>query len=81
VVDLHTCRALKSPQILELSGIGNSTLLESVGVNTYLNLPTVGENLQEHMVIHLSYGQDDSVEHGTKPLKSDSPRRAFSGCQ
>ena len=73
-VNVHTCRALKSPQILELSGIGNNTLLESIGVIALLNLPSVGENLQEHMNFHLTYGQYDSVKHGKAPLKPDSPQ-------
>ncbi|RDB18458.1 Pyranose dehydrogenase 3 [Hypsizygus marmoreus] len=41
--------ALKSPQVLELSGIGNSTILESLGIKTLLDLPQVGENLQDHL--------------------------------
>ena len=63
---------MKSPQILELSGIGNKVLLESIGVTAFLNLPSVGENLQEHMSFHLTYGQYDSIEHGKTPLKLDS---------
>ncbi|KAK7032148.1 hypothetical protein VNI00_013322 [Paramarasmius palmivorus] len=38
-----------SPKILELSGVGNSTILESAGVEAVLDLPTVGENLADHM--------------------------------
>ena len=53
---------MKSPQILELSGIGNKALLEEAGVNAHLNLPTVGENLQEHFTYCLTYGQHHSVE-------------------
>ncbi|PPQ83722.1 hypothetical protein CVT25_006126 [Psilocybe cyanescens] len=34
-----------SPKILELSGVGNSTILEAAGVDAVLELPTVGENL------------------------------------
>ncbi|KAJ7036714.1 alcohol oxidase [Mycena alexandri] len=33
-----------SPKVLELSGIGNSTILKAAGVTPVLNLPTVGEN-------------------------------------
>ncbi|KAH7904743.1 glucose-methanol-choline oxidoreductase, partial [Hygrophoropsis aurantiaca] len=42
---------LKTPQLLELSGIGNATLLEQVGVTPLINLPGVGENLQEHVFV------------------------------
>ncbi|KAI0319838.1 alcohol oxidase [Amylostereum chailletii] len=42
--------SLKTPQVLELSGVGNRTLLNSLGIPVIVNLPTVGENLQDHPV-------------------------------
>lgn len=41
-------RALQTPQILELSGIGRRDVLEKIGIPVKLELPGVGENLQEH---------------------------------
>ncbi|KAJ7592206.1 alcohol oxidase, partial [Mycena floridula] len=38
-----------SPKVLELSGVGNSTILAAAGVKTVLNRPTVGENLADHV--------------------------------
>ncbi|EEB93200.1 hypothetical protein MPER_08179 [Moniliophthora perniciosa FA553] len=38
-----------SPKILELSGVGNSTILRAAGVEPLLDLPTVGENLADHV--------------------------------
>lgn len=40
--------ALRSPQLLMLSGIGPKAELERVGINVRLNLPGVGKNLQDH---------------------------------
>lgn len=40
--------AIHSPQILQLSGIGPKYLLENLGVNTVVDLPGVGYNLQDH---------------------------------
>lgn len=40
-----------SPQLLELSGIGNSEHLSKQGIETKVNLNGVGENLQEHLTI------------------------------
>lgn len=37
-----------SPQLLQLSGIGNSTQLESVGIDTLVNLPGVGLKLRDN---------------------------------
>ena len=42
--------SLKTPQILELSGVGNRTILESLGIPVVLDLPEIGENLQDHPV-------------------------------
>jgi len=40
--------ALKTPQVLELSGIGDSCILNSLGIKTIVDLPGVGQNMQEH---------------------------------
>lgn len=47
---------INSPQLLELSGIGNREQLESVGVEVVQHLPGVGENLQDHLTINLQQG-------------------------
>ncbi|GJJ09050.1 hypothetical protein Clacol_003272 [Clathrus columnatus] len=45
---LVTAGTLKTPQILELSGIGNRTILEPLNIPVLVDLPGVGENLQDH---------------------------------
>lgn len=45
----------QSPQLLELSGIGNSTILKQLGITPLVDLPGVGENLQDHAFIATSY--------------------------
>ncbi|KIV89925.1 hypothetical protein, variant [Exophiala mesophila] len=42
--------AINSPQILELSGIGDPEILKAAGVDVKVNLPTVGTNYQDHVV-------------------------------
>ena len=49
--------ALKSPQILELSGIGDSRILKPLGIETIVDLPGVGANLQEHIWSSFIYGE------------------------
>lgn len=39
--------SLRSPQLLELSGVGNSEILSRYNISTKVNLPAVGENLQD----------------------------------
>lgn len=41
--------SVQSPQLLELSGIGNPTILKAAGIDIKVPNPSVGENLQEHM--------------------------------
>ncbi|EJD54352.1 GMC oxidoreductase [Auricularia subglabra TFB-10046 SS5] len=41
--------AFQSPQLLEWSGIGNKTILSAAGITTLLDLPGVGEHLQDHI--------------------------------
>lgn len=43
--------AIGSPQILQLSGIGPAALLKRHGIDVELDLPGVGENLQDHLQI------------------------------
>ncbi|KAI0584571.1 Choline dehydrogenase mitochondrial [Pyrenophora tritici-repentis] len=47
--------SFQTPGLLELSGIGNATLLEKLGIPVVKHLPSVGENLQDHIHIQISY--------------------------
>ncbi|KAH7924718.1 alcohol oxidase [Leucogyrophana mollusca] len=68
--------ALKSPQILELSGIGRRHVLESLNVPVKLDLPGVGENVQEHMFCGITYELADSVEDFTLDVLRNPEMRA-----
>ena len=48
--------SINSPQLLELSGIGNPAVLEPLGIATRHALPGVGENLQDHLTINVQQG-------------------------
>jgi choline dehydrogenase len=45
--------AINSPQLLQLSGVGNTRELEAVGVRPSHDLPGVGENLQDHLEVYV----------------------------
>ncbi|KAK8180224.1 hypothetical protein HDK77DRAFT_455776 [Phyllosticta capitalensis] len=47
--------AMNSPQILELSGIGQKELLEKHNIPVVIESPGVGQNLQDHAMVPLSY--------------------------
>ncbi|MFN7176366.1 MAG: GMC family oxidoreductase N-terminal domain-containing protein, partial [Thermaurantiacus sp.] len=47
--------AVNSPQLLELSGIGDPEVLEAAGIAVRHALPGVGANLQDHYVVSLQF--------------------------
>lgn len=47
--------AIQSPQILELSGIGDPKVLKAAGVECKVELPSVGTNFQDHLLAGVGY--------------------------
>jgi choline dehydrogenase len=46
--------AVSSPHILQLSGIGNPSLLRQHDIKTLVDLPDVGENLLDHLSVNVA---------------------------
>jgi choline dehydrogenase len=47
--------AINSPQLLQLSGVGNAAELSRLGIDVVHDLPGVGENLQDHLEVYIQY--------------------------
>ncbi|HET9719607.1 MAG TPA: choline dehydrogenase, partial [Solirubrobacteraceae bacterium] len=47
--------AINSPQLLQLSGVGNASELQRHGIRVVADLPGVGENLQDHLEVYVQY--------------------------
>jgi choline dehydrogenase len=47
--------AFNSPQLLQLSGIGEAEHLRSLGIDVVADLPGVGENLQDHLEVYIQH--------------------------
>ncbi len=47
--------AFNSPQLLQLSGIGDPEHLEGLGIPVVSALPGVGENMQDHLEVYIQY--------------------------
>src|SRR5580698_7655300 len=43
--------SINSPKLLMLSGVGEAKVLRSLGIDVVENLPGVGENLQDHVLV------------------------------
>jgi choline dehydrogenase len=70
--------AVNSPQLLQLSGVGNADELPALGIRPVHHLPGVGENLQDHLEVY--------VQHACRQPVSVQPqlqlwRRPFIGAQ
>ncbi|KAJ5751450.1 uncharacterized protein N7511_008415 [Penicillium nucicola] len=66
VEEIYACKevilsagSLKSPVLLELSGVGNPDILHKYDIPVKVNLPTVGENLQDQTTNGLSFKGKD----------------------
>ncbi len=47
--------AINSPQLLQLSGVGNAGELSPLGIDVVADLPGVGENLQDHLEVYVQH--------------------------
>ncbi|MGH2635538.1 MAG: choline dehydrogenase [Actinomycetota bacterium] len=53
--------AINSPQTLQLSGVGNASELESLGIDVVHGLPGVGEHLQDHLEVYIQHSSTQPV--------------------
>lgn len=63
--------SIASPQLLELSGIGNPEILKQHGIEPLHPLPGVGENLQEHYMVSF-------MCRASEPVSMNEQGRGFS---
>ena len=62
--------ALRSPQLLMLSGVGPREHLEEMGIPVVNDLPGVGQSLFNHLSVHINFKVKDGVE---VPADLDAP--------
>jgi choline dehydrogenase len=53
--------AFNSPQLLQLSGVGNAPELRRLGIEMVQHLPGVGENMQDHLEAFVMYACKEPV--------------------
>lgn len=71
------CGTIKSPQLLELSGIGDPAMLRNAGVDCKVPLSGVGQNFQDHLLSSTSY----SLKPGVSTLDAMSAPEVLSAAQ
>ncbi|WP_051246808.1 choline dehydrogenase [Nocardioides halotolerans] len=53
--------AINTPQLLQLSGVGDEGLLKGLGIDVVHHSPGVGENLQDHLEVYVQYSSKEPV--------------------
>jgi choline dehydrogenase len=71
--------AIQSPQLLELSGIGDARRLESLGIPVLAHRPAVGENLIDHLQLRCTY--ETRLPITINDVMRSLPRRLAVGLQ
>jgi choline dehydrogenase len=69
---LLSAGAIQSPQLLQLSGVGPRALLGRFGIPQVHELPGVGENLQDHLQMRLSF-------ECTRPITTNDALNSWAG--
>ncbi|SIS42403.1 choline dehydrogenase [Salimicrobium flavidum] len=65
--------AINTPQLLQLSGVGDKDHLRSVGVQPKVHLPGVGENLQDHLEVYIQHACPEPVSQQPSLKKTKMP--------
>src|SRR4029453_9527884 len=53
--------AFNSPQLLQLSGVGEADHLRSLGIDVVHDLPAVGGHLQDHLEVYIQHSATQPV--------------------
>ena len=62
--------AVQSPQLLQLSGIGDAKVLAEYGLPVVTNCPGVGQNLQDHLQVRV-------IQRCTQPLTTNDDLKSI----
>ncbi|KAK7983395.1 hypothetical protein PG989_010797 [Apiospora arundinis] len=71
--------SVQSPHILELSGVGNPKILSRAGIQTKVESPCVGENLQDHFMTAMIFEVDPNLENPDDLKLSEDAKTAALG--
>jgi choline dehydrogenase len=53
--------AINTPQLMQLSGVGEAEHLRSLGIDVVADVPGVGANLQDHLEVYIQYASKQPV--------------------
>ena len=67
--------AINSPQLLQLSGVGEEAALHALGIELVHDLPGVGDHLQDHLEVYIQHASTQPVS--MQPAATQKWRRPF----
>jgi choline dehydrogenase len=53
--------AINTPQLLQLSGVGDAAELRGLGIDVVAHMPGVGENMQDHLEVYVQHASTQPV--------------------
>ena len=65
--------AFNTPQLLQLSGVGDAEHLRSLDIDPVVDLPGVGENLQDHLEVYIQHACPQPVSEQPSLNKAKMP--------
>ncbi|KUI57771.1 Glucose oxidase [Cytospora mali] len=68
---------INSPVILQHSGIGEASKLNALGIDTVIDLPGVGQNVQDHLSAALLYPLQNSADGPPSEITGDAKTDSF----
>ncbi|HEY7131918.1 MAG TPA: choline dehydrogenase [Candidatus Limnocylindrales bacterium] len=71
--------AFNTPQLLQLSGVGDAALLAELGIPVVADVPGVGRHLQDHLEVYIQHGSKEPVS--MQPYAVEKWRRPFIGAE
>lgn len=71
--------SLATPKLLQLSGIGDQSVLRGLGIDTIVDSPNVGRRMQEHRCFALQFRINQNI--GYNKQLSTPLRQAFTGAK
>lgn len=69
--------AINSPQLLQLSGVGNADELAPLGIGVVADVKGVGEHLQDHLEVYIQYASKQPVSIAPGLKWHNRPKLAF----
>ncbi|TVY82028.1 Dehydrogenase xptC [Lachnellula suecica] len=67
---------IHSPQILLVSGLGPKAVIESLGLKLIVDLPGVGTNMQDHLVLNIDHNFTSNIQPNAGELGSNATYEA-----